>query len=293
VPGSPETAADGERVLNAGFALLVLATVAANRGEHELAESRVDEAVQVMGWIGSNFCLAGIQATRASLALAAGRPAEAFQHASRIFDPVDAAGHPGVSRWSSVLRDIADAARASNNTRAAVALLAPLDRTTGSEESRGTLAYVDAILADSEVEEHFQRALKRAPASVYFQARLHLALGVWLRRDRRQTEARTYLRSAVDGFDAMGAGPWAERARQELRATGETRRQRIPERRDQLSPQETQIAQLAADGLTNREIGERLFLSHRTIGSHLYRIFPKLGITSRAELAGALEHMPE
>ena len=90
----------------------------------------------------------------------------------------------------------------------------------------------------------------------------------------------------------MGAAPWAERARQELRASGETRRHRDPERRDELSPQEIQIAQLAADGLTNREIGERLFLSHRTIGSHLYRIFPKLGIKSRSELAAALEQLP-
>jgi DNA-binding CsgD family transcriptional regulator len=292
VRGSPDTAVDGERVLNAGFALLVLGTVAANRGHGDLAETLVEEAVQVMGWVGSSFCVAGIQAARASLALAAGRPAEAFQHALRIFDPVDAACHWGVSRWSTVLRDLADAARASNNTPTAVALLAPLDRTTGSEESRGTLAYVDAILADTEVEERFQRALTYAPTSVYFQARLHLAFGVWLRRERRQKEARTYLRGAVDGFEATGAIPWAERARQELRATGEIRRQHLTERRDELSPQETQIAQLAAEGLTNREIGERLFLSHRTIGSHLYRIFPKLGITSRSELAVALQQLP-
>jgi DNA-binding NarL/FixJ family response regulator len=94
------------------------------------------------------------------------------------------------------------------------------------------------------------------------------------------------------GFDAMGAVPWADRARQELRASGETVRQHAPDRREYLSPQETQIAQLAADGLTNREIGERLFLSHRTVGSHLYRTFPKLGITSRSELAAALKQVP-
>ncbi len=90
----------------------------------------------------------------------------------------------------------------------------------------------------------------------------------------------------------MGAVPWAERARQELRASGETVRQRATERREELSPQETQIAQLAAEGLTNREIGERLFLSHRTVGSHLYRTFPKLGIRSRSELAAALNQVP-
>ena len=90
----------------------------------------------------------------------------------------------------------------------------------------------------------------------------------------------------------MGAVPWAERARQELRASGETVRRRAPDRRDELSPQEMQIARLVAEDLTNREIGERLFLSHRTIGSHLYRIFPKLGVKSRSELAVAFRHVP-
>jgi DNA-binding NarL/FixJ family response regulator len=85
-------------------------------------------------------------------------------------------------------------------------------------------------------------------------------------------------------FDALGAAYWTERANQELRATGESTRGRRPDTRDQLTPQELQIAQMAPEGLTNREIAQRLFVSHRTIGSHLYRIFPKLGITSRAEL---------
>ena len=290
--GSAGTATDGERVINAGFALLVLGMVEANRGRSNLAEQLVDEAVQVMGWVGTTFGLAGIQAARASIALAAGRAAEAYQHAFRIFDLQDAACHWGVSHWSTVLRDLADAALASGNAQTADALLAPLDRTTISAESRATLAYVDAVLADRDGEERFRKALAHAPTSVYFQARLNLAFGIWLRRERRQTDARKYLRAAVDGFEAMGAVPWAERARQELRASGETIRQRAPERREDLSPQEMQIAQLAADGLTNKEIGERLFLSHRTISSHLYRLFPKLGIRSRSELAAALKQVP-
>jgi DNA-binding NarL/FixJ family response regulator len=105
-------------------------------------------------------------------------------------------------------------------------------------------------------------------------------------------EARTHLRSAIDGFEAIGAVPWAERARQELRASGETLRRRAPDRRDRLSPQEMQIAQLVAVGLTNREIGERLFPSHRTIASHLYRSFPKLEVKSRSELAAELSQVP-
>jgi len=83
--------------------------------------------------------------------------------------------------------------------------------------------------------------------------------------------------------------PGSERARQQLRATGETSRPRTAEARDQLTPQELQIVQMAAAGLTDREIGQKLYLSHRTISSHLYRVFPKLGITSRTELRIVLE----
>jgi DNA-binding NarL/FixJ family response regulator len=83
--------------------------------------------------------------------------------------------------------------------------------------------------------------------------------------------------------------PWGERARQELRASGESADRRDPAASDRLSAQELQIARLAADGLSNREIGQQLYLSHRTVGTHLYRIFPKLGITSRAQLREALD----
>jgi DNA-binding NarL/FixJ family response regulator len=116
-------------------------------------------------------------------------------------------------------------------------------------------------------------------------------LRAWLRRRRRAADSRVPLRAARDTFDALGALPWSDRASQELRASGETSRQRVPEARDQLSPQEVQVAGLAASGLSNREIGEigeKLSLSHRTVASHLHRIFPKLGITSRAELPAAL-----
>jgi DNA-binding NarL/FixJ family response regulator len=101
-------------------------------------------------------------------------------------------------------------------------------------------------------------------------------------------DSRAVLRAARDTFDALGSRPWGEQARRELRASGERSRRRVPEARDQLTAQELQIAQLAAEGLSNREIGQRLFLSHRTISTHLYRAFPKLGITSRAELSAAL-----
>jgi DNA-binding NarL/FixJ family response regulator len=119
-------------------------------------------------------------------------------------------------------------------------------------------------------------------------ARTLFSLGCWLRRRRRSVDSRRPLGEAIALFDSLGAAQWARRARQELRATGQTIGPRAPDARDRLTAQEVQIAELAAEGLTNREIGERLFLSHRTIGSHLYRIFPKLDITSRAQLRDAL-----
>jgi len=96
------------------------------------------------------------------------------------------------------------------------------------------------------------------------------------------------LREARDTFDALGCAAFRGQARRELRASGERSRRRVPEARDQLTAQELQIAHLAAEGLSNREIGQQLYLSHRTIGTHLYRIYPKLGISGRGELGRAL-----
>ena len=127
----------------------------------------------------------------------------------------------------------------------------------------------------------------------WHRARAELAYGAWLRRQRRVVDSREPLRAARGAFDALGARTWAQRADQELRATGERGWQPTSHPREVLSPQETQIAELAAQGLSNREIGQRLFLSHRTVSTHLYRMFPKLGIVSRNELAGVLRNRGE
>jgi DNA-binding CsgD family transcriptional regulator len=152
------------------------------------------------------------------------------------------------------------------------------------------LRHARALVADpTEAGDRFEEALAADLARWPFQrARIQLAYGQWLRRDRRIADSRSLLRAARDTFDALGCVPWSEQARRELRASGERSRRRVPEARDQLTAQELQIAQLAADGLSNREIGQRLYLSHRTVSTHLYRVFPKLGITSRGELSAAL-----
>jgi DNA-binding CsgD family transcriptional regulator len=116
-------------------------------------------------------------------------------------------------------------------------------------------------------------------------ARAHLLYGEWLRRERRRSEAREQLRTAHDMLEAMGIAAFAERARHELRATGATARKRtLPARHEELTAQEAQIARLARDGLSNPEIGTRLFISAHTVQYHLRKVFTKLGITSRSQL---------
>jgi DNA-binding CsgD family transcriptional regulator len=118
--------------------------------------------------------------------------------------------------------------------------------------------------------------------------RVRLCCGERLRRIRATTESRAQLTAALGIFEGLGAEPWAARAASELRATGRALRRDD----DSLTPQELEIAELAAVGLSNKQIGQRLFLSHRTVGAHLYQIFPKLGVTSRAALRDALASLP-
>jgi len=136
--------------------------------------------------------------------------------------------------------------------------------------------------ADGDAERHYLAALKLHDES-FQQARTRLLYGAWLRRARRKTDARTQLRAAMDYFERSNATPWAEQARAELTATGATLqldRTGMP----RLTPQELQVARLAAQGLSNRDIAAQLFLSPRTVGYHLYKAYPKLGVTSRSQL---------
>jgi ATP/maltotriose-dependent transcriptional regulator MalT len=122
------------------------------------------------------------------------------------------------------------------------------------------------------------------------QARTELLYGEWLRRARRTTEARTRLRAALETFERLGAEPWSERARAELGATGAAApRSQHRSGLARLTPQELQIVRLAAQGLSNRDIAAQLFLSHRTVGYHLYKAYPKLGVAARTELTDVLD----
>jgi DNA-binding CsgD family transcriptional regulator len=140
-----------------------------------------------------------------------------------------------------------------------------------------------ALASGDDPEGHYLAALKHHDES-FEQARTQLLYGVWLRRVRRKAEARTQLRAAVGSLDRIGAMPWAEQARAELTATGVTAPRPDRTGLPRLTPQELQVVRLAARGLSNRDIAAQLFLSPRTVGYHLYKAYPKLGITSRSEL---------
>jgi DNA-binding CsgD family transcriptional regulator len=160
-------------------------------------------------------------------------------------------------------------------------------RVVPSEWARGIEFRVRALLSQGDVADGLYREsiahLGRSRARVEL-ARTHLVYGEWLRRERRRVDARGQLRTAHEMLVAMGVEAFAERASRELLATGETARKRTVETRDELTAQEAQIARLARDGLTNPEIGTRLFISPRTVKYHLRKVFIKLDISSRNEL---------
>jgi DNA-binding CsgD family transcriptional regulator len=228
-----------------------------------------------------------VQVVRGVDALATGRPSDAYDELERVFDHSHVRFHP-YARLNTLglLAEACVQSGHQDRLAAVVAELTPVADLCRSPALLRGLAYAQAALAPAE--DAFEAALSAdLEAWPFERARLHLAYGAWLRRNRRPAASRTHLRSAATTFDALGVTPWAERARRELAATGESVRRRV-DRRDRLTPQELQIAQLAAQGLSNREIAERLFIAPRTVTTHLYRIYPKLGVGSRTELARVL-----
>jgi DNA-binding CsgD family transcriptional regulator len=199
---------------------------------------------------------------------------------------------PGASNW--VLAELVEAAARSERVKIAVDAVQRLSDLTvpvGTDWALGVEARCRALLADGDgAEGLYREAIDRLGRSRIRAelARAYLLYGEWLRRENRRLDARDQLRIASRLFTSMGMKAFAERAARELLATGETVRKRTLETGDQLTPQEAQIARLAGDGLSNPEIGTRMFLSPRTIEYHLHKVFAKLGVTSRAQLSRAL-----
>jgi DNA-binding CsgD family transcriptional regulator len=188
---------------------------------------------------------------------------------------------------------VESAARAGDDDLARDALqrLAQTTQQCGTDWALGIEARCRALLSDgAAADELYREAIDRLSSTRLRPdlARAHLVYGEWLRREGRRLDARDQLRTAQDMLDAIGMEAFAERARRELIATGEKARKRRDATRDQLTPQEEQIARLARDGLSNPEIGATLFLSPRTVEWHLRKVFAKLGINSRGGLRTVL-----
>ena len=270
---------------------LLAAHAAALQGRERDIDALLARPERTLRAMNGGPMLAPAHLARASAALGDGRHEDAFRHLWPVFDESDPAFHRFL-RWRAVL-DLAEAAGRGEHAplvAAAIDELEEIARKCSPPILCANLVCARPLVAtDDDAERLFKVALTRDHAGYTFlRARTLFSFGCWLRRQRRSAESRNPLRDAIDVFDALGATRWSMRARQELRATGETIGHRTPDARDRLTAQELQIASLAAQGLSNREIGERLFLSHRTIGSHLYRVFPKLEITSRAQLRDVL-----
>jgi ATP/maltotriose-dependent transcriptional regulator MalT len=199
---------------------------------------------------------------------------------------------PWISVWA--LPELVEAAARTGDAQLAHDALERLAETTqpcGTDFGLGIEARSRALLSDGETaDELYREAIDRLSRTRLRPelARARLLYGEWLRRENRRLDARAELRAAHDQFTSIGMEAFAERARKELLATGEKVRKRGVETRDDLTDQERQIGRLAREGLSNQEIGARLFLSARTVEWHLRKVYMKLGIHSRGELANAL-----
>jgi DNA-binding CsgD family transcriptional regulator len=227
-----------------------------------------------------------IETAAAILGNGRGRYADALASAER------AAEQHGLGLYALALVELVEAAARSERPEAAsVALdrLSTRTRASGTDWAVGMEARSRALLTEGGAAEPLYRlAIERLGRVGLHQARARLVYGEWLRRENRRLDAREQLRIAHETFHRIGALAFAERAGRELSATGETARRRSPETQDALTPQEAQIARLAAEGHTNPEIGARLFISPRTAEYHLHKVFGKLGISSRRELREVL-----
>jgi DNA-binding CsgD family transcriptional regulator len=258
--------------------------LAAWRGQRDAALELIEETTASADIEGkckvADFAAYG----RAVLDNGFGRHADALAAVRPVFE------HDHVGMGALVIPEVAEAASRTGNIellRASRDWMAVRAKATPTPWASGMDCRINALLSHGDAADlQYRRSLEylgRAKAGVEL-ARGHLLYGEWLRRQNRRSDARVQLRVAEKTFAAMGADGFADRARRELLATGESARKRSPETDADLTPQELQVARLARDGLSNPEIGGQLFISPRTVQYHLRKVFAKLGIRSRGEL---------
>jgi DNA-binding CsgD family transcriptional regulator len=259
-----------------------LALLAALRGD-DAADRHLDTVTEIRDKhpVGITDGLVADLAYWARGLRAAAQPATALHHLTQIEGPA----------WRRLAAlDLFDAAVRGDRPDLARTWLAELEQFAAGTALPAATAVVEhgraLLTGDGDAESHFQRALAAHANSPRMPnlARTHLAFGEHLRRARRRVDAREHLRTALALFEDLGATPWAERAAQELRASGESARRRDVTTTTELTPQERQVASLVRQGLPNRDVAAQLFVSPRTVDFHLRNCYSKLGISSRAEL---------
>ena len=257
--------------------------IAAWRGHEAQARATGAETMRLASELGLGVVVGMANAALVVLDLGAGRYAEALTQARSVFE-ADPLG-PG----SLVLADMVEGATRVGDWGAATAAWQRLDERANASGSRwalGLLARSRALLADdADAESSYREALQRldTPDLAMEHTRTRLLYGEWLRRRKRRTDARAELHLAYDAFSGFGAEGFAERSRRELVATGAHARKRVASTAYDLTPQEAQVARLAASGSTNAEIAARLFISASTVEYHLRKVFRKLDLTSRRQ----------
>lgn len=269
---SARAAADGDLPHTSAAALTLDATVLALQGDSSSARSLALDALAMVTPQASGSVVARGRWALGLAAIADGDFDAAYDQLRLMFsDP-----HFHITRLA--IADLAAAAaRSGHDVSSIIDRIEPFSR-----RQRGLIARARAL--STQDESHFAAALADLTPWPFEQASTQLDYAEWLRRRQRHADARPHLVAALETFRRLGAKPWTERTTAELRATGVRDTHTTPNRLHDLTPQQQQIVRLAAQGLSNKEIGERLFLSPRTVGSHLYRSFPKLGVTSRGQL---------
>ncbi len=293
----------GDWCASRGYQLLrrqaqtVQAFTAACRGDAGTAQALADDIALWAAPRGLTSLLAGAHYARVLTALAQSDFPAAYQHAARISPAGDIVSCEPFAAWA--LLDLVEGAlrtdRRDDADAHVQAVRRALSQAPGQAATSPRMALLSAAAmamtaSDDEAPALFERALASDDAGrwPFDRARVQLLFGERLRRLRASGTARVHLSAALDEFRRLGAPTWADRAAMALRATGQVPSGAENRGHQVLTPHELQIAELAAAGLSNREIGERLFMSHRTVASHLYRMFPRLGITSRAALGTVL-----
>jgi DNA-binding CsgD family transcriptional regulator len=286
-----QIAEDTNETTMLAYALACRARVDAGLGRDECRQ-RVERAVE-LGAHRIGAVVAYAFSALGLLELALGRNEDAVRILEGLAGEADARGlrEPSVIQWSP---DLVEAYVRSGRRDDAERVLAPFEAlvaATGRTWAQAACARCRGLLADDAgYEPAFEEALKLhvLTPTPFELARTQLCFGERLRRRRRRADAREPLRRALESFEQLGAAPWAERARTELAATGETARPRNANAADELTPQELQVALVVANGATNKEAGAALFLSPKTIESHLSRVYRKLDVRSRTELVRRL-----